>query len=255
MKITEAVFLTIKWGDEFCAADVNILKRAAKHHCQIPSRFICLTDNPAGLDDDIVAQDIPIEGLEQFPRSSQGWGKICLFHPSLSTLFEDALFIDIDTVVVGALDPFFRSPPHPMRMLAAGRRWRDKNDSLLAVPATGVFRYRPADNEHIFRAFQSDPEGAYSHFTLEQEFVAHHAKSKEYFPVTWIESFKYHLRRDFLVDLLLPPKAPRPDTRLVAFHGFPRPREVATPGVKWARFPRSGLHRPKWLLEYWQRFS
>jgi len=42
---------------------------------------------------------------------------------------------------------------------------------------------------------------------------------------------------------------------MVAFHGYPRPRQVANIGKKWARFPRTGINRPTWLTDYWNLYS
>ena len=247
--------ITIKWGTEFEAEDVNILKNAAIAHSKETIQFICLTDDAEGLDPDILAMPIPIEGLERFPRSSCGWGKICLFHPALNSLFDHALFLDIDTIVVGPLDAFFAPQGPVMQMLSAGHRWRNMDETLEPMPATGAFTYAPRFHNNIFESFQADPEAAYANFELEQDFVGHHAAEKSYFPVHLIESFKYHLRRNPGADLFLEPRPPGPEATLVAFHGFPRPRDVAVANRRWARFPRSGARRPKWLTTYWNKYS
>ena len=42
--------LTIKWGSEFSFEHVNILFRAAKDMSSLDFQFICMTDDPKGLD-------------------------------------------------------------------------------------------------------------------------------------------------------------------------------------------------------------
>ncbi len=86
-------------------------------------------------------------------------------------------------------------------------------------------------------------------------FVGFAGQKASYFPVQWVESFKYHLRQGYLVDLIKPPSMPKGTTKLVAFHGFPRPRDVADQNLSWARPPRSGFHRPKWVKDYFRTYS
>ena len=61
---------------------------------------------------------------------------------------------------------------------------------------------------------------------MEQGFVAAHAREKDYYPLEWIQSFKYHLRRQYVMDIFVPPLKPAPETLMVAFHGFPRPNFI-----------------------------
>lgn len=247
--------LTIKWGREFSARDVNLLCRALRDHCSLDIDFACLTDDPTGLDDSIRSYPIPMQGLAEFPRSSGAWPKVCLFHPALAAHFEQVLYVDIDTLVTGNIDAFFDDPGDELRMLACGPRWRDFNEDLPPYPASGVMAYNMDRHANIFEDFVKSPEAHYEKFIVEQNFVGHAAKKVTYFPLRWIQSFKYHLRRQFLADLVFAPKPPNADAKMVAFHGFPRPRYVAEAGMRWARFPRSGLHRPKWVLDYYRKYD
>ena len=47
--------LTIKWGSEFSSEHVNILFRAAKDMSSLDFQFICMTDDPTGLDENIIS--------------------------------------------------------------------------------------------------------------------------------------------------------------------------------------------------------
>jgi len=68
-------------------------------------------------------------------------------------------------------------------------------------------------------------------------------------------TFKYHLRRQYLMDILVPPLKPAPETLMVTFQGFPRPNFIADKTSRWARFPRCGSHRHRWLIDYWNRYK
>ena len=253
--IVKKSIVTIKWGEEFISEDVNILKRAVRDNSEDSYQFVCLTDNASGLDDDIVALPIPTAGLSQMPKPKGAWPKICLFHPSLCELFEQVLFLDIDTVICGNIDPFLQEPGEVLWLLSCGPRWKSFNSELPPQPATGVMSYNVSRHLNIFNNFAKDPNYAYNAFDIEQEFVGSTAVEIDYFDLEYVQSFKYHLRRQYLVDLFLPPQAPHEKSRMVAFHGYPRPRQVANIGKKWARFPRTGINRPTWLTDYWNLYS
>ncbi|PVA06705.1 hypothetical protein [Thalassorhabdomicrobium marinisediminis] len=251
----ERAILSIKWGREFDPQDLNVLKRAALDHLSQPVRFICLTDDGEGLDPDIEVHPIPAFDFYADTPGRGVWPKISLFHPDLVGLADIFLFLDIDMVVTGPLDGFFEDPGQTLRMLSCGDRWRQMDEGIEPQAATAAITYRPELHIGIFEEFQRNKEHYTSTITLEQQFVGQMAKDLSFYPVEWVQSFKYHLRRPYLVDLFLPPRDPAPSTRLVAFHGFPRPRAVVEPIQPWARPPRSGRKPPKWLTTYWKRYS
>lgn len=247
--------LTIKWGAEFTSEDVNILKSAAVNNSETDFQFVCLTDDTVGLHDDIIPLPIPMVGLTEMPKPEGAWPKICLFHPGLTKYLEQVLFLDIDTVICGNIDPFFNDPMESLRMLSCGSRWKEFEDKLSPQPATGMMSYKISHHTNIFEDFAVNPKMAYDNYNLEQEFVGANARQVDYFPLEYIQSFKYHLRRQYLIDILFPPKPPHEKTLMVAFHGYPRPRQVANIGVKWAKFPRTGINRPGWLVDYWNYYK
>ena len=253
--IVKKSIVTIKWGSEFTSEHVNILLRAAKDNSSTDFQFVCLTDDDNGLDDEVITLPIPLGGLSEMPKSEGAWPKICLFHPSLSKYLKQVLFLDIDTIICGNIDPFFDDPKDTLWMLSCGLRWRNFDNTFPTQPATGMMSYNVGCHRNIFENFARDTESAYNNNVVEQQFVGANATKINYFPLEYIQSFKYHLRRQYLLDLLLPPREPSVETRMVAFHGYPRPSQVATVGEKWARFPRSGIQRPGWLVDYWNYYS
>ncbi len=251
----DRAFLTIKWGSEFNPDDVNILKRAAVTNTSFKTRFICLTDDRKGLDADIETFPIPEFGLYKKTPEKGIWPKISLFHPDIADIAELVVFLDIDTIVCGCLDEFFNDPQESLRLLSCGPRWVNMDPSLPPNAATGVMAYRPAFQSYLFKFFCKDISRFTGQFAAEQMFVGSAVEKASYFPVKWVESFKYHLRQGYLVDLVKPPSTPKATTKLVAFHGFPRPRDVADQSMAWTRPPRSGFHRPKWVINYFNSYS
>lgn len=251
--------MTMKWGKAYSSQEVNILFRAVAAHTTTCFEFVCLTDNPDGLDPKIKTREIPLSGLIGIPDGwmyrDGVWPKVCLFHPDLSSEFRQVLFLDIDIVIVGNIDPMLANPSDELVMMSCGENWKRWDERLAPEPMSSVLSFQPRCHIEIFEQFAANPLTTMEKFRTEQEFVGHAAAKINYFPLPWIESFKYHLRRYPVVDMFVPPKHPRESTRIVAFHGFPNPIHVVSDGTRWSRFPRVSWRRPRWLLEYWERYS
>lgn len=251
----DLAFLTIKWGTAFDQDDLNALKRAVAANTTGPIRFICLTDDSTGLDHDIESYPIPEFDLYTDTPKVGIWPKISLFHPVVATYAECVVFLDIDTVVVGNLDDLCHDPADALVMLGAGPRWRNMDVNLPALPASAFMTYRPKNHMQIFNHFKQNKAEITKTFLLEQQYVGAQAAKVTHYPIPWVQSFKYHLRRQYIVDLFTAPLAPNAETKLVAFHGFPRPFDVANTKSKWANEGRCGLHRPSWLQAYYRTYS
>lgn len=251
--------VTMKWGEAYSSHEVNVLFRAVTAHTSKYLDFLCLTDNPDGLDPEINTRRIPFSGLNGMPdgwMNRKGvWPKVCLFHPDLISEFEQVFFLDIDMVIVGNIDPFLADPGNELVMMSGGKRWIRQDERFAPVPASGVLSFKPRFHVEIFEQFAVNPLATMARFSTEQEFVGYTAGKIGYFPLIWIESFKYHLRRYPVVDMFVPPKRPETSTRIVAFHGFPNPIHVVSEGTRWSRFPRVSWRRPRWLQEYWEHYS
>lgn len=63
-----------------------------------PGEFVCFTDDPTGLDPNIVARELPHPGLQGW------WNKLALFKPGLFPNGHRVIYFDLDTVITGRLD-------------------------------------------------------------------------------------------------------------------------------------------------------
>ena len=259
LRYEHPTIVTMKWGRAYSSHEVNVLFRAATDHTSTRFDFVCLTDDPDGLDPRINTREIPLSELNGMPHGwmTRGgvWPKVCLFHPDLKIEFRQVLFFDIDTVIVGNIDPLLADPGDELVMLNCGKGWKRRDERLAPEPASGVLSYQPRFHVDIFEQFAANPLTAMARFSTEQEFVGRAAAKIGFFPLSWTESFKYHLRRYPVVDMFVPPRRPKKTTRVVAFHGFPNPIHVVSVGTRWSRFPRVSWRRPAWLQEYWERYS
>jgi hypothetical protein len=250
----DRVVVCMKWGTLFSADYVNVLFRAALANTSTGFRFICLTDHSEGLAQGIVVAPIPDIGLTPEQISAPGvWRKLALFHPEVATLAgvgSRILFIDLDMMVIGALDRFFE-PLGEMILLDTGHDWRAREP---VQPSTGVFAFTAGEQRQILDAFQVDPERAIAQFRNEQDFVSAHARQMSLWPTGAVISFKRHLVRRYSRDLVYTPPPPCSGPAILAFHGDPRPADLLRLGV-WGRFPHLGRGPVGWVRDYWSRYG
>lgn len=247
----ERIVICMRWGELYPAIYVNVLHSAVRKNLGGAFRFVCLTNDASGIDDAIEVFPIPDLGYGPQHWKSGAWPKLSVFVPDLCGLTGRALFIDLDSVILGPLDPFFTLPGE-LISIAGGPRWRRGSENPNPDLATGVFAFDIGSQAQIAKQFADDPAAAFREFGIEQRFVQQHVSSWTTWPKAWVISFKRHLRRPVLLDRILSHREPDPGTRIVAFHGDPRPLDVARSGVhRWARFPRKGQGALPWVRDYW----
>lgn len=247
----DRVVLCMKWGTLYPASYVNVLYNAVRRHLAGEFRFVCLTDRAEGLAPAIEAFPIPDLGVPGEDWKRGGWPKLGVFLRDLYGLSGRALFIDLDTVICGDLQPFFDDPA-PFVAIDTGPTWGRGAKDAPPLCGTGIFAFTLGAHPEVVEAFQADPHGAIAAHRLEQVFVQHMIPGMKFWPLEWVLSFKYHIRRPPLVGLILPPRAPRPQDRIIAFHGDPRPVDLVRGGL-WGVFPHLGFGKVAWMVDYWRQ--
>ena len=251
--MTDNLVLTMKWGTRYSSEYANILYRAVSANTSGAVRFTCITDDPKGLLPEI--ETFPIQDLPAFKYANRGnaWPKVDLYRSELFDLRGRALFLDLDLLIVGSLDEFFAQDGEFIGV-GAGEAWRKKggkpgfNSSVVGFDIGG--------QAQISEEFERDPEAAFRDFEIEQQFEAHNARGLGFWPADWIVSYKYHLRRPPLVDMVLEATPPPPSARIVAFHGKPRPVDLADGSASaWSTFPYRSSGPVSWVKDYWQRYG
>jgi hypothetical protein len=236
---------------------VNFLRAGVGRHLKRPFRFVCFTDDAQGLRDDVQVFPLPELGLPKGERDLR-WRKLAVFRRELQNLQGATLFLDLDQVVVGALDDFFELPGRfliirdddlfrakPLRKLNAAR-----DRFLHSVGNSSVFRFEIGAHADILDAYLADPAAATAAYENEQEFLSGQLAAQgelAYWPKGWCVSFKNDCvprgPRSYLADPTVPDGA-----RIVVFAGTPKMSDVlAGGGHKWYR--RIGDVR--WLREAW----
>lgn len=225
--------LTMKWGTLYGADDVNCLYRQVSRHLSRPHRFVCFTDDASGLEDGIHA--LPLPDLD-LPNADTRWRKLSMFRDDLFGLSGTALFLDLDLVVTGSLDPFFAQAgtfiairdddlfrPKPLRKL---RPQRDR--FLHMVGNTSVFRYEIGAHADILTAYNAAPAEIARQYEHEQQFVSDFLNKQgklSYWPRGLCVSFKNDCVGRGIATYLQAPACPS-GASIVIFAGSPKLDEV-----------------------------
>jgi hypothetical protein len=250
--------ICMKWGKLYGPEYVNHLRAGVARHLSRPHRFVCFTDDATGLAPDVQALPLPELGLPAGQRDRR-WQKLAVFRERLSDLTGPTLFLDLDLVVVDALDPFFDLPGRffiirdddlfrrkPLRKINA-----ERDRFLHSVGNSSVFRFEIGQHRYILDAYVADPVAAAANYEISQQFqsaqLAAHG-DLQYWPSEWCVSFKNACVPRHLGSYLNDPAVPA-GARIVVFAGEPKMSEVlAGGGHKWYR----RIGNIDWLRQAWQ---
>ena len=244
--------LTMKWGTLYGADYVNVLYRAVAANMDRPFRFHCMTDNASGLAPEIEAHPLPDLNFGPGEFAFGGWPKLSVFASDLLGLSGRALFVDLDTVILGKLDPLFDVPGGVVLI----REWPRLADRLkLKRDVRGmssIFAFTLGRQPHLLEDYMSDPVAARGSVRHEQAWITRHAQDLRFWPEGMVVSFKKTLMAPPLLNRLAGPKAPPDDARVLVFHGVPRPIDVVPDrNQRWGSFFRYGRGAVPFVREYW----
>ena len=173
-------------------SEVDILRRMVDRNLSLPHEFICITES-----------DLP-----------GWWGKVRLFSMSKSR----NLWLDLDVVITGSLDGLVK-PTNKLRIAKnwAQSGWGGCQSSVMYWEGDG---YKIISDEFDPAIAHWPPINEPGILWGDQEWITQLRDEErievEYFDKEDVISYKYHCRGKSL---------PR-DTKVVVFHGKPRPSEV-----------------------------
>lgn len=189
---------------------VNALYRGVQRHLPGPHAFICFADHatPAGAYDPGITLD---QRLGQFGFSSW-WAKMWLFSPYAFALGERVLYIDLDTLIVGPLDDIaaYDGPFALLEDLFFPGQWGSGLMSWVVNERTRELYRRYVELSYPV----TDPRG-------DQGFLMDHLP-RDYVDL-WQDVCPAQIQSYKAAGGIL-----LPTTRVVCFHGRPRPHEVTT---------------------------
>lgn len=235
--------ICMKWGTKFGPNYVNTLAAMVRRHLHSKHRFICFTDDGKGLDSRIEVWPLPELSLPgHLPE--RGWNKLTVFTNPLADLEGQVLFLDLDVLILGDLEPFFTQPGKFLIV----HEWGFKDP---VIGNSSVFRFEVNQHQDILENFIKNGEKIRERHRNEQAYLSHAVNDKgilEYWPETWCRSFKRHCLRSFPVNYFLQPNKPE-DAKIIVFHGNPNP-DVAMNG--WVgKYGLRAVKACKWIADEW----
>ena len=208
---------TICWGDKYPDYFVQRLQREVRKHLDMPHRFVCITDRE-------------IEGVtcQPFADDYPGWwSKVTLFKAGVAS--DRNLWLDLDVVITGDLTEMVKEYAGaplamPLNWAQSGHGgcqssvmiWKDNYNTRQIYDL-----YNPADP----RLGNWPPTTANGALHGDQEWITELRDTDRIHvtPITeGIKSYKYHCRGG------LPG-----GTKVVVFHGDPKPDKVREPWFVW----------------------
>jgi hypothetical protein len=266
--------LCMRWGTRYGPEYVNRLFAGVRRHTTGPLQFICFTDDPNGVVEQVDCRPLPPVFDLPVYLANYPWRKLSLWARDLGDdlIGRTALFLDLDLVIVGGLDPFWDHAPGRFAVFEnASKPGKD-------IGNTSVFSFVVGSHPELFERFLADPIGVSEReFLIEQEYISARLgcgratqaalrrdvaadpfyrglNEQVFFPKGWCVSFKVDLMP--IWPLRLWREVALPETaRIVVFHGKPDPDEAmigAWPESKrWKRLYKR-LRPVTWLHEHWR---
>jgi hypothetical protein len=232
------VVCCVKWGTKYPASYVNRLRSMVRRHLGRRHDFVCLTDDPAGLDPDIEAMPLPDTGYTGF------WNKISLFRADLFAPGRTLLYLDLDIVIVGPLEPLLEGEGD-LTILHGFSKNFGFNSS--------VMRLRAGSSPHVYERFAANSEAilASGRYSTDQDWICEQFPDAALFPPGKIVSYKKDMNSHVLpltkklgleFSWIKAPRwmtvNPPKGASIVVFHGKPDPEDVMdSPYGPWKRAP------------------
>jgi hypothetical protein len=230
----------MRWGDRYGPDYVNRLFAMVARHLAAPHRFVCLTDDPAGIRSEVECRPLPAIELADAPPHS-GWRKLSCLSPELDDLDGPVLFLDLDLVIVASIDCLFAHPG----AFCIIENWTQRGRG---IGNSSVFRFETGALRAVLHRSCADAAEIVRSWPNEQTYLSRSVGEVTFWPQSWCRSFKHDC---------LPARPLRPfreagipqNARVIVFHGEPKPPEAAR-GV----WPQSltGLRPVSWIAEHWR---
>ena len=239
----------MKWGSRYNHEFVNRLYNSILKHTKNKTRLICFTDDIAGINNNVICNDLPHLTLPK-QISMTPWRKVSVWQEPLLNLSGDVLFLDLDLVVTGNLDKFFEFKKTNYCVI---ENWTQKGKS---IGNTSCFRFNIGKHKQIFDNFQKSPITIWKKYHIEQVYISKEIESQYFWPEDWCQSFKHSLLPSWPMRIWKPAKLPQ-DTSIVAFTGKPDPDDVLkgiwpVPSKQFYKKIYKRLKTPKWLSDNWK---
>lgn len=235
-----ATVLCMKWGRRYGPEYVNRLFAMVRRHLRRPHRFVCLTDDRAGVGSEVECRPLPALDLPSACMRSP-WRKLGCLSPELHDLAGDVLFLDLDVVIVDDIDCYLEHPGS----FCIIENWTQRGRG---IGNSSVFRYRAGAHAEVLEDFNRRAADVVETYGNEQIFLSRSVGKITFWPAGWCRSFKHDCLPGRLLRPFRPARIPR-GARIIVFHGQPKPPDAAR-GVWPERFRT--IRPTPWIVEHWR---
>jgi hypothetical protein len=261
----------MKWGTAYGPKDVNILYAMVARNISGDFKVVCFTDDATDIRPEVTCLPLPPLGCEIPPDVPGKWPKVALWTKNLHGMEGTALFIDLDSVIVGNIDCYFEYGD-PKDVITA-RNWLNR---LKKSGQTSVFRFPIGGHPYMLENLQADPATISRKFQYEQNYVTHNIRGGiRFWPEAWTRHFRLHCMGPWPMRYLRPPVLPA-DAKIITFPGLPGPAdamlgrwtehsESRSPGQhllhvwrqllngqRWCRQLSRYVRKTDWIVEHWR---
>lgn len=205
------IFACVKWGDKYSPAYVNVLADMVSRNVDVAVDFVCLTDDPSGLD----------VGIETWPLPGNldgWWNKVYLFKPGVFPPRSRIVFLDLDVVVTGTLNELIDTPGIAVDWTQGGY-----NSSVMV--------WDEGQHRDVWEKFNPD---ICSKMYGDQDWLTE-IGGWDLLPQDWVSSYRLHSR-----------EWPCAGSVIVAFHGEPKPHDIKDGWVP-ELWTMNGLAEPRYF--------
>lgn len=261
----------MKWGTAYGPKDVNVFHAMVARNITGDFKVVCFTDNAEGIRPEVTCLPLPPLGCEIPPDVPGKWPKVALWSRDLHGMQGVALFIDLDSVIVGNIDAYFEygSPDD----VITARNWLNR---LKKSGQTSVFRFPIGGHPYMLENLQADPATVSRKYQYEQNYVTNNIRPGiKFWPEPWTRHFRLHCMGSWPMRYLRPPVLPE-GAKIITFPGMPKPEDAAlgrwssktpvrTPGQhlrwvwqqflsgqKWRRHLSRYIRKADWVADTWR---
>jgi hypothetical protein len=218
----------LKHGQKYDYTYVNKLYSMVKRHTTVPFNFACITESPINLH-----KDIKILPLPKVHNVAGWWYKPWVFSKDLP-LDGNILFLDLDIVIIKNIDELWNYNNDSFTII------RDFNRSTIKDWGkfnSSIFKFPKGSYSFVWENFIKDTS-IMKRLHGDQDWIFSQIKGNfKFWPDEWIQSYKWEVRnrndiiRDGIKRRFKDVANPeiKPETKILVFHGDPKPSEVQDP--------------------------
>ncbi len=213
--------LCFKWGTKYDPEYVNRLFGMVDRNLQDAFTLHCFTDDKSGIRSEVVCHELPDLNCD-LPTGVPGmWRKVAIWQANLAGIEGVALYIDLDSVIVDDLTPFFEFGAETDVVLA--RNWLKPLSNL---GQTTLFRFKVGAQTYLLENFQKNPQAIAEHYRFEQHYVTRSVRGGvKFWPNDWVKHYRVHCLPGYIGRYFRPASLPK-SARVIAFPGEPNPDDA-----------------------------